>query len=163
MARRHLAPHALSDLSYHEFFDAVTVVAPRSGHEDTDDGDDNKNDDGNRDKASEVHWRLASPDTTDASASSEHSNAPTATALTQRKGKSADTDMDASESTAADSQQQQRERQNATILWFSSLPPSDLRQAQTHFRSGTSALLSRDGTCLLEHTMCSHRDAMGLL
>ncbi|KAF1333178.1 hypothetical protein FI667_g3007, partial [Globisporangium splendens] len=131
MARRNLPAHALSDLSYHGYFDAVTMVAAQTSEltndaEEQDEGDDNGID--------VVQWILTSPGRD----ATEIASAKNASLLTQRKGKA-----NATEQTAADDeeasrlQQQQQELQNSTIMWFSSLPPNDLRQAQKHFRSGT--------------------------
>lgn len=130
MARRNLPAYALSDLSYHEYFDAVTVVAARSNS----DGDE---DEDGEDTVSDVHWKLTSPHSE--SLQTEDTKRSSST-LTQRKRKSStDGSEDTDEADPAKLQQQQLDLQNSTIMWFSSLPPSDLRQAQKNFRSGKNA------------------------
>ncbi|EEY62972.1 uncharacterized protein PITG_14592 [Phytophthora infestans T30-4] len=82
-AKLRLQEHALSEISYHEEFEAFRVVVLDS----------------------EGNWRLQ-----DASEVKEEA--------TDTKARNTD-----------------------TLLWFSSLPPSDLRQAQKQFSSGLQALL----------------------
>lgn len=96
-ARLRLPPHALSEISYREEFEASRVVELDS--------------DGN--------WRLRDANATEGEKE---------TSLRRRKGK--------------EEQQPESKDSNAdTLLWFSSLPPSDLRQAQKQFASGLVALL----------------------
>ncbi|GAB9475049.1 hypothetical protein Gpo141_00012156 [Globisporangium polare] len=124
MARRNLSAHALSDLSYHEHFVAVTVVAARSN-----------NDDDDEDTASDVRWTLTSPNS-DSNPQPADTKSSSST-LTQRKGKGgADDTKSTADADPAELHRQQLDLQNSTIMWFSSLPPSDLRQAQKSFRSG---------------------------
>jgi hypothetical protein len=113
MARRHLPAHALGELSFHEAFDAVTVVSAPIGAHDS--------------------WQIVR------AGGPEQPQAPEASAtLTHRKKTAQRTDESASgsqhEETGAQSTRD-------TILWFSSLPPNDLRQAQKLFASSASSRL----------------------
>ncbi|KAL4139184.1 hypothetical protein PRIC2_002682 [Phytophthora ramorum] len=110
-ARLRLPDHTLTEVSYHEEFEASRVVTLDS----------------------EGNWRLRDAskvkvDTTsggDSCSSLQH----------RRVGK----DGQDEEPVATVSS---NTRLNAdTLLWFSSLPPSDLRQAQKQFASGLQALL----------------------
>lgn len=134
MARRNLSAHVLSDLSYHEFFDAVTVVAARSNISSGDDDEDT---------VSDVRWVLTSPNSGSPQTEESKSSSVSST-MKQRKGKSSDNDTEdtAVKTDPVKQQQQQLDLQNSTIMWFSSLPPSDLRQAQKNFRSGKNGMAS---------------------
>ncbi|KAG6613957.1 choline-phosphate cytidylyltransferase B [Phytophthora cinnamomi] len=106
-ARLRLPEHALSEISYHEEFEAYRVVTLDS----------------------EGNWQLrdaaeAVGDTSEGS-SLHHRNA----------GNNKEEDP------AAAARNSVRPSGADTLLWFSSLPPSDLRQAQKQFSSGLQALL----------------------
>ncbi|KAE8896415.1 hypothetical protein PF005_g10506 [Phytophthora fragariae] len=106
-AKLRLPEHALSEISYHEEFEASRVVALDSEGKwhlrDAAEAFDGKSD------GSSLHHRRAGKN-------KEEEGPVNATGISARP--SAD-----------------------TLLWFSSLPPSDLRQAQKQFASGLQALL----------------------
>lgn len=113
MARRHLPAHALGELSFHETFDAATVVLVPTGSRDT--------------------WQIVQ-----AGGPEQPQALKTSTTLTHRKKSTQRADASAS------GRQHEEDRVQTTqdaILWFSSLPPNDLRQAQKLFASGASSHL----------------------
>lgn len=120
MARRHLPAHTVSELSYKELFEASYGVL-----------DD--------DTALRVTVRAASkpngahePEEVMMSSSPKQSNG-----LSQRHNRG-DSPKKATAPSSASSPPSSpgKKAQNDTILWFSSLPPNDLRQAQQQFHSG---------------------------
>lgn len=121
MARRHLPAHTVSELSYKELFEASYGVL-----------DD--------DTALRVTTRVASkpngahePEEVMMSSSPKQSNG-----LSQRHNRGDSPKKTAANPSSASSPPSSpgKKAQNDTILWFSSLPPNDLRQAQQQFHSG---------------------------
>ncbi|KAF4143877.1 putative GPI inositol-deacylase [Phytophthora infestans] len=102
-AKLRLQEHALSEISYHEEFEAFRVVVLDS----------------------EGNWRLQ-----DASEVKVVGKSGDDSLRNRKAGKSGQEE-------ATDT----KARNTDTLLWFSSLPPSDLRQAQKQFSSGLQALL----------------------
>ncbi|KAG2772967.1 hypothetical protein PC129_g1340 [Phytophthora cactorum] len=101
-AKLRLPEHALTEISYHEEFEASRVATLDS----------------------EGNWRLQDAPETKAQAKSGGDS------LRHRR---AGTVEELRSSNAGGS--------TSTLLWFSSLPPSDLRQAQKQFSNGLQALL----------------------
>ncbi|KAK1943480.1 Coiled-coil domain-containing protein 115 [Phytophthora citrophthora] len=107
-AKLRLPEHALTEISYHEEFEASRLVTLDS----------------------EGNWRLQ-----DASEIKEQEADKKNSSLHRRSGKSKEKEEPTR--TATDTATSKTD----TLLWFSSLPPSDLRQAQKLFLSGVQALL----------------------
>uniref|UniRef100_A0AAV1TTY4 Vacuolar ATPase assembly protein VMA22 n=1 Tax=Peronospora matthiolae TaxID=2874970 RepID=A0AAV1TTY4_9STRA len=112
-ARMLLPPHALSENSYHEEFEASSVVTLDSHGK----------------------WRVQDAMEGDRQKVDEKSEDVTVLRHRRARGSYQDEDRGREMSkkhTGSDSD---------TLLWFSSLPPSDLRQAKQQFSSGLQALL----------------------
>ncbi|KAG1685583.1 hypothetical protein DVH05_007882 [Phytophthora capsici] len=107
-AKLRLPEHALTEISYHEEFEASRVVTLDS----------------------EGNWKLQ-----DALEVKEQKADKKNNLLHRRAGKSKEKE----EPTRTESNTTTSKLD--TLLWFSSLPPSDLRQAQKLFLSGVHALL----------------------
>ncbi|KAL3663219.1 hypothetical protein V7S43_011628 [Phytophthora oleae] len=107
-AKLRLPEHALTEISYHEEFEASRLVALDS----------------------EGNWRLQ-----DASEIKEQKTDKKKNSLHRRAGQSKE--QEETTSTGSNTAKSKAD----TLLWFSSLPPSDLRQAQKQFLSGIQALL----------------------
>jgi hypothetical protein len=112
-AKLRLPEHALTEISYHEEFEASRVVTLDS--------------DGN--------WRLQ-----DASEAADEKSG--SSALHRRRAGKHRQEDDPAKTASKNGRSG-----NGTLLWFSSLPPSDLRQAQKQFSNGTKLL----GTAFVGH------------
>jgi hypothetical protein len=119
MAKMNLPAHAVSELSYKdEFESALRVVAESDGTLSTI-------------KATEL--MALSGSTGD---SSHGDSLPSSTMTNRRKENPMNNEELVGAAKTAPSSNAKEE--DAAILWFSSLPPANLRLAQKHFRSGTS-------------------------
>ncbi|CAI5706777.1 unnamed protein product [Peronospora effusa] len=107
-AKMRLPEHALSEVSYHETFEASRVVTLDS--------------DGN--------WRLQNA--SKAKVLNVNKKSGDAMLHHRRAGRSYEDEDPVSSKIGMESD---------TLLWFSSLPPSDLRQAQKQFLNGLQAVL----------------------
>ena len=103
-----LPPHTLSENSYHEEFEASTVVTLDS---------DGK-------------WQLQDVSEGDRQKVDEKSEGATLLRRRRAGGSYQDEDRDSEMS------KKHTGSESDTLLWFSSLPPSDLRQAKQQFSSG---------------------------
>ncbi|KAG7398374.1 hypothetical protein PHYBOEH_011175 [Phytophthora boehmeriae] len=109
-ARLRLPPHAISEISYRETFEASRLV-----------GED-----------SEGVWRLRDVFEEEESEVDKSGKS----SLHRRAGKT-NKEAEAKDTVPIN----RKDPQADTLLWFSSLPPSDLRQAQKQFTSGTKVSL----------------------
>jgi hypothetical protein len=119
MAKMNLPAHTVSELSYKDDFEsALRVVAESDGTLSTV-------------KASEL---TSSTDANDGNSSSS--------TTTKRRKETASKAYDETKAAASTLSSRAKE-EDAAIMWFSSLPPANLRLAQKNFRSGTPFTLLR--------------------